>query len=179
MTDIEQDVSEDSPGFHLFAKLGLSIESLAAQLKRDNDIRQRRLTILPRYVPMEKLSVGSALVDFGAPQNGRVWTVRLLGAAESPDPTIANISNVTWYIGPYVPGAAPTNFLPITSARDCFATGLPVFRTYTSNVHQVLANQHLVAGVTGVPASPHNAIALVAVILDQPQWAAAEVVTME
>lgn len=179
MTDIEQDVTDDVPGFHLFAKLGLSIESLAAELKRDNDMRQRRLSVLPRYVPMERLAASAGLVDFGAPQNGRVWTVRLLGAAESPDPTLANAANVTWYIGPYVPGAAPANFLPITSARDCFATGLPTFRTYTSNVHQVLANQHLVAGVTAVPALPHNVIALVAVILDQPQWAAAEVVTME
>lgn len=179
MTDIEQDVTDDGPGFHLFAKLGLSIESLAAEVKRNNDLNQRHLSILPRYVPIEKMTQASALIDFGAPQNGRVWIVRLLGASESPDPTVANAAVVTWYIGPYAPGVSGANLQPVTSVRDVFNGGLPQYKTYTSNVHQVLANQHLVAGVTAVPASPHNAIGLVAVVLDQPQWSAAEVVAAQ
>lgn len=177
MTDIiEQATAEDSPGFHLFAKVGLAIESLTAEVKRSNDRQQRLLNALPRYVTMEKFTVGAGLIDFGAPQNGRVWIVRLLAGAESPDPTLANATSVTWYIGPYVPGASGANLLPVTSARECLV-GLPAFRTYTSNVHVVLANQHLVAGVTGVPASPHNGIAVVAAVLDQPQWAQGEIVS--
>lgn len=178
MTDIEQDVAEDGAGFHLFAKFGLAIESLSAEIKRANDINQRRLAALPRYVPMEKMGQANGFVDFGTPQPGRVWIVRMLAAAESPDPTVTNNSDVTWYIGPFVGGGA-TNFLNVTSARDAFVTGLPVFRTYTSNVLMVLPQQHLVAGLTAVAASPHNNIALMAVVLDQPQWAAAEVVAAE
>lgn len=174
--DIEQAVEDDSAGFHLFAKLGLSIDNLAAELKRDNDRQQQRLNNLPRYITAERISIGNSLIDFGSPQPGRVWIIRLLGAGESPDPTLANGADVTWFIGPYVPGIANPNLMPITSVRECFATGLPVFRTYTSNVLQVLANQHLVAGVTATPASPHNSIALVAAFLDQPLWAQAEVV---
>ena len=170
MTDIETDVAEETPGFHLFAKLGVSLESLAGEVKKINDREQRRLAGLPVNYPFQKLSQPGAAVtdiqDFGGPQPGRVWIVRLLSAFASP--VAANAASVSWYVGQVMPGDAAGQ-LPITMKRWEF-TSLPAAEKFTSDVLTLRNGEHLIAGLIGIPAA--SRIALNAVVNDQPAWAA-------
>jgi hypothetical protein len=177
MTDIEQDVTEDAPGVHLFAKLGLSIESLAAQVRRSNTLEQQRLSRLPNLISIERASVPGAattdVIDFGSPQPGRTWIVRLLMAIANP--VAANAAVVTWYVGQNVGGNAP-GMLPGTMARWQFPS-VPGFQTFTSNVIQLLPQQHLLAGLTGIPGGSN--ISLAAVVNEQLFYAQSTAVAVE
>lgn len=170
MTDVEDDVAQDTPGVHLFAKLGLSIESLAAELKKTNDREQRRLASLPINYPMQQFSQPGAAVtdikDFGGPQPGRVWMVRQLTAFATP--VAANAATVSWYVGQVMPGNAAGQ-LPINMKRWEF-TSLPGEQNFNANVLVVRNGEHLIAGLTAIPAS--SSITLNVVITDQPAWAA-------
>lgn len=170
MSDIEQDVMDDAPGLHLFAKVGLSLESVAAELKKANDREQRRLAGLPINYPLQQYSNPGAAVtdikDFGGPQPGRVWMVRQLTAFATP--VAANAATVSWYVGQVMPGNAAGQ-LPINMKRWEFTT-LPGEQNFNANVLVIRNGEHLIAGLTGIPAS--SAITLNVVINDQPAWAA-------
>lgn len=169
MTDIEDAVTEDAPGFHLFAKLGLAIESLAEQVKKANDNEQRRLNALPINYPQQRMSnpAGTTdIVDFGGPQPGRFWIVRLLTAFASP--VAANAAVVSWYVGQVMPGDAAGQ-LPLNMKRWEFPS-LPGQVSFTSNVVTIRNGEKLIAGLTAVPAS--SRIYLNATVNDEPAWAA-------
>ena len=169
MTDmIESAVENDDPGFHLFAKLGVAIESLSDQIKKANDNEQRRLAALPINIPFQRLSTPAGatdIQDFGGPQPGRVWTVRLLSAFA--DPVAANAAVVSWYVGQPMPGNA-VGQLPLSMKRWEFSS-LPASEKFTSNVLVIRNGERLIAGLTAVPASSH--IFLSVTVNDQPAWA--------
>lgn len=185
-------IEDDTGGgsfFEVFADLKLTLESVRDELKRANTIEQARLTKQARYITLERMSDpgsrnGTAvdIVDFGNPQNGRIWKVRLTMAAGSPDPSVALAANVTWYVGQIMPGAKATGLLPVTWSRDAFVAGaspVPMWRTYTDRVFTVLPNQHLIAGITAVPTPTTTSIALAVAVEDEPLWAAAQVIAVQ
>lgn len=169
MTDIEQDVADDAPGLHLFARLGLAIETLNQNMAKQMDQEQRRLAALPVNIPFQRLSNPGAgttdIQDLQGPQPGRVWIVRLLSAFASP--VAANAATVSWYIGQVMPGDAAGQ-LPLTMKRWEF-TSLPAAEKFTSDVLVVRNGEHLIAGLTGIPAS--SRIFLSGTVDDQPLWA--------
>lgn len=163
---------EEQTGLNLFAKFDLAIKGLTGAIEESNaNARkgQRRMADIPRYVALSRMSVPGAAVtdiqDFGGPQPGRQWVVRLLSAYASP--LAANASLVTWYVGQIMPGPA-AGMLPSTMARWQFAS-VPAQQNFTSDVIKILSGEHLIAGLTGVPAS--SSIALNVAINDQPLWA--------
>lgn len=174
MTDSVDDVFENpdpQPGFDLFAKFGLAIGKLTDELVEHRRMEQRRLARLPIYVPLSRMSTPGVAVtdiqDFQGPQPGRMWVVRLLAALASP--IAANAAVVTWYVGQIMPGPA-AGMLPSTMAVWQFPS-VPGFQNFTSDVIKVLPGEHLIAGLTGVPAS--SLIALKAAINDQPMFSQA------
>lgn len=178
MTDMVEDaVENDDPGFHLFAKLGLAIESLSDQIKKANQNEQRRLEALPRNIPFQALSAPGAgttdIKDLGGPQPGRIWQVRLLSAFA--DPVAANAATVSWYIGQVMPGSAAGQ-LPLSMKRWEF-TSLPGEQTFNSTALPIRNGEHLIAGLTAVPAS--SRIFLSGTVDDQPIWAARYAVASE
>lgn len=179
MTDIEQDVMNDVPGVHLFAKLGLSIESLTAEIKKNNDREQGRLARLPNYQAFEQATQPgdvTRIIDFGTPQAGRVWIVRLLVAVASGLAT--NAAVVTWYVGQSVGAAAglAAGTLPPNWVRWQFPS-VPGFQNFTSDVFKVLPNQHLFAGVTAIAGG--TVINTIAMANDQPLYAQSGPVAVE
>lgn len=177
MTDtVEEAVENDDPGFHLFAKLGIAIESLTQQLSKADQREQRRLEALPRNIPFQRLSAPAGttdIVDFGGPQPGRIWQVRLLSAFA--DPVAANAATVSWYIGQIMPGNAAGQ-LPLSMKRWEF-TSLPGEQTFNSTALPVRNGERLIAGLTAVPAS--SRIFLSGTVDDQPIWAARYAVASE
>lgn len=177
MTDIEDDVSQDVPGLHLFANLGLSIESLASEIKRNNDREQRRLAALPINYPYSRFSSpGAGTTDiqiFEGPQPGRVWMVRQISAFATP--VAANAAVASWYIGQNMPGAAAGQ-LPITMKFWEFSS-LPGQQNFNDNVVIVRNGERVIVGLTAIPASSNIALRLV--VSDQPAWAAAFGVSTE
>lgn len=168
MTDIEEDVANDTPGFHLFAKLGVAIESLTGQIKRANDYEQRRLAALPINYPFQRISNPAGvtdIVDFLGPQPGRVWIVRMWSAYASP--IGANAAVVSWYVGQVMPGDAAGQ-LPLSMKRWEFGS-LPGQQTFTSNIMTVRNGEHVIAGLTAVPAA--SRIYLNLTVNDEPAWA--------
>lgn len=172
MTSPNED-EDSNPLFKLYAKLNLSIDRLGDRIAKQMRQEQQRLANLPVNVPFSRLSLlaggGTDIQDFGGPQNGRVWFVRLLGAL--PSPLGANAAVVTWYVGQPMPGPAAGQ-LPATLARWQFTT-VPAFQTFTSDVIKVLPGEHLIAGITGAPAN--SSLALTVSVNDQPQFAGAPV----
>lgn len=167
------DVNE-SNGLNLFAKFELAIKGLTGAIEESNRNAQRseqqRMSSIPRYISFSKMSVPGAAVtdvqDFGGPQPGRQWVVRLLMAVAAP--LAANASIVTWYVGQVMPGPA-AGMLPPTMTRWQFPS-VPNYQNFTSDVIKVLPGEHLIAGLTGIPAS--SLIALTVAINDQPLWSA-------
>lgn len=163
MTDPVEEIKEDdSPGLKLMASLGIQLSGINSELVAMNRRDQMRLAMLPNTVTLEQLSNPGGATDtkdFGTPQPGRKWEVRLLMAMSNN--LVANAAQVTWFIGALIPNIVP----PGTLARWQFPT-VPGFQTFTSSVLTVLPNQHLYAYLTGVPVS--SFIALAAIIDDQP-----------
>lgn len=165
----DDDASTQDHWFDVFAKFSLSVDRLATQLERQNSLEQKRLSVLPRNIPMIRRSQpGAGTTDvqaFGGPQPGREWVVRLLAAFASP--LAANASVVTWYVGQNMPGAA-AGTLPSGMARWQFPS-VPGFQNFTSDVIVLRWGEQLVAGLTAVPLN--SVIDLTAVVDDQPEFA--------
>lgn len=168
MTNVEE--RDDSGLLNLFANLSLSIDTLTRQMAKTNEREQRRLAALPINMPLQLFSLPGAattdIKDFGGPQPGRVWVVRLLSAYATP--VAANASVVSWYIGQVMAGDAAGQ-LPINMKRWEFGS-LPGQQPFTSNVLTLRYGEHLIAGLTAIPAS--SRITLNAVVNDMPEWAA-------
>jgi hypothetical protein len=180
MTDSVDDVfdnPEPQPGFDLFAKFGLALGKLTDELVEHRRMEQQRLARLPIYIGLARMSSPGAavtdLVDFQGPQPGRMWVVRLLTALASP--LAANVAVVTWYVGQIMPGPA-AGMLPSTMAVWQFPS-VPGFQNFTSDVIKVMPGEHLIAGLTAIPAASN--IALKAAINDQPLFAQRGAVAVE
>lgn len=175
MSDEDEDTL-DTPGFHMFAKIGLALETLNANLETQAKNEQRRLAALPINYPFQRISNPAGvtdIVDFQGPLPGRVWIVRALAAFASPVGT--NAAVVSWYIGQNMTGDAPGQ-LPLNMKRWEFPS-LPGQQPFTSNILTVRNGEHLIAGLTSVPAS--SRIYLNVVVNDEPLWAQRFVVSNE
>jgi hypothetical protein len=169
---------EYPPGtLDLFAKFHLSIGNLTKAINQANRLEQQRLATLPVNYPFSKMSSPGAattdLQDFGGPTPGRQWVIRLLTAFASP--LAANAAVVTWYVGQVVPGPA-AGMLPATMARWQFAS-VPAFQNFTTDIIKVQVGEHLIAGLTGIPASSN--IGLTAIVNDYPLFGQAAAVAVE
>lgn len=163
----EEDATQ--PGLHFFANLSASLETLAGEVKRANDREQSRLARLPINIPFSQLSNGVSptnIIDFGGPQPGREWDVRFLAAYASP--VAANAAVVSWYVGQNMPGDAAGQ-LPITMKRWEFSA-LPGQEKFNTSLLVVQSGEHLLAGLTNIPAS--SRIGLTVVVADQPRSSA-------
>lgn len=81
------DDDNDNGFLNLFAKFNLSLDSLNTKLDKQLRQEQFRLSQLPNGITLARLSQlqGSTdIQDFGGPQPGRTWSVRLLAAFQSP-----------------------------------------------------------------------------------------------
>lgn len=171
-------IPDDGAGLEIFADLKISLDSLTSEMKKRNESERRRLAVLPRNQVITRISTPGAATsdvqDFGGPQPGRKWVVRLLAAVSVPP--AANASLVTWYVGKNIAGATAAGVLPPNFTRWQFPS-VPGFQNFTSGVIVVRFGQNLIAGLTSVPAS--SVIALIAAIDDQPQFAASARVAVE
>lgn len=164
----EQD--SDAPfSLKVFADLNLAIGDLSNEVKGFRK-EQARLAAQPNVVTLEQMAQPGAAVtflqDMGSPQAGRTWIVRMLAAVASP--LAANTTVTTWYVGQNITGPG-AGMLPATWVRwqlPAIQAGGASVQTFTSNVIQVLPNQHLIAGLTSVPAA--SSIALIAVVNELP-----------
>lgn len=170
-------IPDDGPGLEIFADLKISLDSVAQEMKRQNDANARRLAVLPRNQILTRISTPSGatdIQDFGGPQPGREWVVRLLIAVAAPP--AANAAVVTWYVGKNTLGATAAGVLPVNFTRWQFPS-VPGFQNFTSDVIELRFGQNLYAGLTGVPAS--STIGLIAAFDDQPAFAASSRVSVE
>jgi hypothetical protein len=74
---------EAPAGFDVFAKFGLTIDSLASEIQQDRRSRQQSLARQPIYrvVPGQAVTAGGiGKANLGSPTDGREWIVKLLGA---------------------------------------------------------------------------------------------------
>lgn len=165
------------PLLEMFGKFDISIGNLTQEMRRAYLQEQQRLANLPVNIPFSKMSSPGAattdIQDFGGPQAGRQWVVRLLVALASP--LAANASVVTWYVGQNTPGPA-AGMLPATMGVWQFAS-VPGFQNFTTDVIKVQPGEHLIAGLTGVPANSN--IALKIIVNDQPLFGAGSAVAVE
>lgn len=156
----------------LFGKLNASIDNLAAQVARNNQLEQNKLAHVPNSITLaDIIQPGAAttfIKDFGGPQPGREWVVRGLAAIAAP--LAANASVITWYVGQNMIGPAAGQ-LPATMAFWQFSS-VPGFQAFTSDVVHIKFGEKLIAGFTGVPAV--SSIGIQARINDQilydPDW---------
>lgn len=174
-TGVQANADVDSQGkmaLDLLAQIHAGITDVNTKLKQQYDREQKRLADVPVNLPIARSSLPAGATDvqdFGGPTPGREWIVRMLtGVAQ---PLAANAALVTWYVGQIVPGPA-AGMLPGTMLRWQFPS-LPGFQVFTSDVIRVRQGEHLIAGLTGVPAS--SVIDMVAVVNDQPLYSGVQV----
>lgn len=136
----------DSAFLNLFGKLTASVDSLSATIDKQMRREQWKLANVPVSIPLVQQTTGAAtqIIDFGSPQSGREWVIRLLSAITPSLSTNAAI--VTWYIGQNIPSAA--GILQAGMAIWQF-NGAPNFQNFTSDVFHVKPSEHLLVGITG------------------------------
>lgn len=162
--DVETAGPEPGAWLDLFGKLKVSLDGVASQLAQANRREQEALRHVPVTIDLDRQSNPGAAVtdlqDFGGPQPGREWKVRVLSAVAVP--LAANAAVVTWYVGQIMPGPA-AGMLPPSMVKWQFAS-VPNFEDFSS-VITVKNGEHLIAGLTGIPAA--SVISLGATIDDQ------------
>lgn len=135
--------------------------------------RQAEYARLKNYLPLTGNVVltagGAGFVDLGTPALGRVWTIRMLAAAtQGGELAAASVVNLAWYIGVNIPGAAAGTSLQFTSQWRESTNSVPFMRTYTSDIHQLRAGEHLFAIAAGGTGSANANMVFNAVVLDEP-----------
>jgi len=149
--DVSLDIGAGNGGLiaDLLGKIHLGINDVATQMAKQYAEEQKRLAGLPNYYTISRQTQAATadLLDFGSPQNGRTWIVRLL-TGFSNDLT-ANASVATWYVGQRITTAAGVSI--VTNARWQF-TSLPSMQKFSGEI-QLQPNEHLLVGITGIPAS--------------------------
>lgn len=172
----------EGPGLGLQADVGANIVLALGSVKEEvRRMRaesaqahvQRQLDRIKNYIPLtgsvQLNASGQGVFDLGTPMLGRVWTVRQLMASVQGGELSANAAaNIGWYIGVNVPGTAVGTSLQFTSQWRASFTGVPAIQTYTSDILQAKAGEHLFVVVNG-PVGQANAVMVFnAVVLDDP-----------
>lgn len=143
------DVGADEGGLlaQFGAKLSLGLDTMVEELRKANRLEQARLANIPNYVTLAQASVANPtdIIDFGEPQPGRQWNIRLLATVTST--LAANAAVVTWYIGQRVPFPTAGMLSPDWAVWQF--SSVPGFKDFSSNNITVLPRQHLMAGITG------------------------------
>lgn len=157
MSDISASVGVDLDASNgglvgdLLAKLHIGINDAVTELKRANRIEQARLADLPNYFTVSKAPDNPAAVtgtlNFGGPQPGRQWRVRLLAGISNDLST--NATKAAWYVGSNVLTAP--GILPATQLR-WLSTALPDVQKFNGEII-VNPNEQLILGLTAIPAS--------------------------
>lgn len=166
----DADAGTDGALLDVMGKIHLGLGKLNSALDKQALREQQRLESLPRFLPLQRMSSGTRvtdIVDFGGPQPGRRWAVRMLATFASP--LAANAVQTTWYVGQVMPGPG-VGMLPATLARWQFPSA-PFFQNFTSDVIMINSNEHLIAGLTGIATNAD--LSLLASINDQPAFGAA------
>lgn len=172
----------EMPGAGVDAKLTLdltaAIGGMTEQIKRlreetAEERRQAAYARLKNYLPLSGQvtlnASGVGFVDFGTPALGRTWTVRLFTAAVQGGELAANAAaNVGWYIGMLAPNNAVGTALQFTSQWRDSAAGVPVVKTYTSDIHQVRMGEHLFVIVNGPVGQANANMVFNVVVIDEP-----------
>jgi hypothetical protein len=158
-------------------KLGLSLDGISAGIstmnKRAERENQLKLAAFPRSEALfSPPFVAAGFYDFGGPQLGRHWEVRLAGVVGIVTP--ANNAwvvggtppVVTFYEGLLMTGIAMApGILPAGLVKWQF-NALPAFDNFSGDQFIIHENQHLLVGVTTVPAT--TALTCIATINDFP-----------
>ena len=136
----------------LFAKFSASVDGLTAAV-RQMSAEQAALAHEPVSTVLIQGTSGAAtqIVDFGCPQPGREWVVRLLTAFNAT--MTANAAQVTWYVGQNIPTGIGTGILQPSFAIWQFPS-VPGMQNFTSDVIHIKPNEHLLAGITGGTGTP-------------------------
>lgn len=151
-----------APLLELFAGFRLEIGSLTTELQRANRLEQRRLAEQPNYIPFSRVSNNATttdMIDFGGPQGGRQWNIKVLTGYSSTLATNAAVAS--WYVGQRV----GINTMVVSDLRWQFGS-FPFNQDFAPGVITVLPNQQLICGLTSIPAS--SVLFLNAIIDDQP-----------
>lgn len=146
----------------LLAKIHVGINDSVVEMRKANENEQRRLASIPNNVVISRGSQATTtdLLDFGGPQPGRQWSVRLLVGVSNDGTNNATVA--TWYVGPKVPVIA-AGILPGTMVRYQMPS-LPSVQKFGGEII-VQPNERLMVGLTGIPAS--SSLAFSAAIDDQ------------
>ena len=157
---MEPDTQEHGFGASILAGLSVSIDTLAAQTRRRNDLDERRAQAIPRdfVQPMQvtiDASGDTALVDLGSPSLGRIWQVRHIAVGGT---TVTGTAAGALYVFRMGQRPSPTE-LPMSTAVDV-AASLPSFAFY--GTHQFMVNQgeHLWGAFVGCTASKQYSLTL-------------------
>jgi hypothetical protein len=167
----------------MFAGFSLGISGLTDEVKRLNGFNDDQVAAsrrnLPRQIPLIQEAVNgnpATILDFGSPSAGRKWEIRILGAvavtsgAGGGFVTMATCVQ-TWYIGPKMQGIVgmPPGVSNPMNIRWQFPS-IPNFDNYSGDQIQVLPNEELQLGLTGIPVNPTQ-IYGIAVVNDMPLYA--------
>lgn len=157
-------------------KLGLSLDGISAGIsqinRRAERENQQRLEAFPR--PLALFSppfTAAGFFDFGGPQLGRHWEVRLAGVVGLS--TASNVwvvggtpPVVTFYEAKLMTGLAlALGILPLGLVKWQF-NALPAFDNFSGDQFIIHENQNLIVGVTNIPAT--TALTCIATINDFP-----------
>lgn len=154
--------------FDLLGKIHVGINNSVAEQRKAFQAEQARLANNPNYVVKEMATITSNafdLIDFGTPQPGRQWEIRILSAYSRLAPAGANATAVTWYVGTGAVLSAAQTLGVLDLPSPWLFPSLPNSQKFGGEI-VVLPNQHLVAGLTGIPASSN--IKLVVAFQDEP-----------
>lgn len=161
-----------SPLLDLFAKFSLQLDSMNTQLKRANELEQRKLAMQPDVLTKVDVFNSSATTyvhDFDGPQDGRIWHVRLLGCVALP--FAANAAIPTFYVGTNVSSGVAG--VPAFPPRWQFPS-VPGFQKFSAGEIMLYPKEHLLLGLTSIPAS--STIMTVVTINSEPMKRARPVV---
>lgn len=143
------DAMNKERGFDLdvFARLGVSLENLAAQVKRRQDAEDARAQSLPSDPTIVQALIypasGNLSMDFGSPPLGFAWQVRaiIIGGSHANDVAAGDV-----YI--FRQGPNPTD-LPTATCVDLELDGLANRAFYSTRQFTVRGQEHVWAVITG------------------------------
>lgn len=175
--DVDDTATDDS-FFDMFAQFSLSLSGLQTELVRMNDYNDARDAAgrrgLPRQLPIVRESVSATavdLLDFGGPVAGRKWEIRILGVYSVRSDTGVYVAMATtpntWFVGAKAGAIAAgiNNPMQLRWQRP----SVPFFDDFSGDQLQILPNENLYLGLTGIPAAPTQIYGL-AIINDMPLY---------
>lgn len=157
--------------FDFGAKLDLLTDAINGMVTAQQKLEQRRLQLIPNNVRMSGLinpgALTSGVYDYGGPQQGREWEIRLWSIDSQPDGS--NTGNYLLIAGPAIPGAQIGQFVPGIASANIPTSDLiwrlnaaPGNKDLSPGVGTVKYGQHLMVAVVGAPANTTNVMSTVA-----------------